>query len=100
MEMLEQYLPYLQNPMVLNGLGGAVLGPILAKVLRGSGGTGFLGGLVGGVAAGFGADAADLSTFVSGESTEGMMVYLQDLAEGAVGGGGLGLILGGIIKRH
>lgn len=106
MEMLEQIWAWIQaNPaMVLNGAGGAVLGPMLAKLLRGGTGTGFLGGILGGVGAGFGADMAGLNEAVSTHLTMiedvNIVSYMQDLAEGAVGGGGIGGILGVLLKRR
>ena len=77
--------------IVTNGLAGAVLGPFLSKLLRGGLGVGTLGGLVGGVAGGFGADQAGLADLIAaGEDPNMLMTYLQNIAEGAVGGGVLG----------
>ena len=95
MEMIQEYMP-----MIMNGLGGAVLGPIIAKLFRGSAGTGLLGGILGGIGGGFGADAANLGSLISGENAEGMMVYLQNLAEGAAGGGVLGGLIGMVMGRR
>ncbi len=100
MEYLEQLLPYLEMPIVQNAIGGGVLGPILARLVRGGSGTGFLTGVLGGIAAGYGADMQGYSTLISGEATEGLMVTLQNLAEGAGGGGVLGLISGIFLKRR
>ena len=35
-------------PLLLNGVGGAVLGPIVSKALGGKGGTGAIAGIIGG----------------------------------------------------
>lgn len=106
MEMLEQVWAWIQaHPdMVLNGVGGAVLGPILAKIVRGGMGTGFLGGLLGGIGAGFGADMTNLNDIVATNvpmiEDGDILSYLQNLAEGAAGGGVLGGIVGGIFGRR
>lgn len=76
-------------PLLLNGAGGAIIGPILSKLLGGKGATGLLAGIAGGLAGGFGMDAAGLQ-LLSGSGLVGM---LGELIQGGVGGG----ILGGII---
>ncbi|MEM9234273.1 MAG: hypothetical protein AAGA69_08555 [Pseudomonadota bacterium] len=97
--MLEQIMAWVQeNPaIVTNGLAGAIIGPLLSKLLRGGLGTGTLGGLLGGLAGGFGADQAGLNEIVG---NEGLMVYLQNILEGAVGGGVLGAGAGVATKRR
>lgn len=91
MEMIQEYLP-----MILNGAGGAVLGPMLAGMLGGRSALGFLGGILGGIAGGYGADMAGYSALIG---AEGVMGYVQDLAEGAVGGGILGILSGILFRR-
>ena len=46
---MEQFIP-----LILNGVGGAVLGPIVSKALGGKGGTGAVAGIIGGLAGGYG----------------------------------------------
>ena len=91
MDQLQQFLPY-----ILNGVGGAVLAPILAGLLggKGLGGIGnIIAGIVGGVGVGAGAQAAGLGNLLGGD-TNAMMSYVQDLLEGGIGGGILGVIFG------
>lgn len=91
---MEQILPFL-----LSGGGGAILGPIVAKLLGGQGfGTigNIIAGIVGGIGASQGADAAGLGNLL-GES--GLMQNIQTVLEGGVGGGVLGGILG-LVKRN
>jgi hypothetical protein len=91
MDQLQQFLPY-----ILNGAGGAILAPILAKLLggKGLGGIGnIIAGIVGGVGVGAGAQAAGLGNLLGGD-TNNVMGYVQDLLEGGVGGGILGVIFG------
>jgi len=91
MDQLQQFLPY-----ILNGVGGAVLAPILAGLLggKGLGGIGnIIAGIVGGVGVGAGAQAAGLGNLLGGD-TNAMMAYVQDLLEGGIGGGILGVIFG------
>src|SRR5690606_27270296 len=76
MDQLQQFLPY-----ILNGVGGAVLAPILAGLLggKGLGGIGnIIAGIVGGVGVGAGAQAAGLGNLLGGD-TNAMMAYVQDL---------------------
>ncbi|MEM9939425.1 MAG: hypothetical protein AAF768_11295 [Pseudomonadota bacterium] len=81
-------------PLLLNGAGGAIIGPILSKLLGGKGATGLLAGIAGGVAGGFGMDAAGLQ-LLSGSGLVGM---LGELLQGGIGGGVLGGIIG-VINR-
>ena len=83
---MEEYLPY-----ILNAVGGGVLGPIISRLLNGQMSVGALGGVIGGLAAGFGADTAGMASVIG---NEGMMEMLQDLVEGVVGGGALGSLAG------
>lgn len=106
MEIIEQIWAWVQaNPaMVLNGVGGGVLGPMVSKLLRGGTGTGFLGGILGGIGAGYGADMTGLNEVVANNlemiKNVDIVSYLQNLVEGAVGGGGIGGILGALLKRR
>jgi len=91
MDQLQQFLPY-----ILNGVGGAVLAPLLAGLLGGKGlGTigNIIAGVVGGVGVGAGAQAAGFGNLLGGDANA-MMGYVQDLLEGGIGGGILGVILG------
>ena len=90
MEQLAQYLPY-----ILNGAGGAVLAPLLTGVLGGKGLGGVINivlGAAAGVGAGYGVAAGGYGDLLGG-STNATMGYVQDLLEGGIGGGVLGLIL-------
>jgi hypothetical protein len=95
MEALADYLPY-----ILNGAGGAVLAPLIAGLLGGRG----LGGVVNiilgaaaGVSAGFGTAQLGYANLLGG-SENAAMGYVQDLLEGGIGGGVLGLLLSFIRK--
>ncbi len=85
---MEQYLPYL-----LNGVGGAVIGPIVSKVLGGKGGTGLLAGIIGGLAGGWGMGEAGVG-FQSLLGNEAIMGHLSSVLNGGVGGGVIGGLLG------
>ena len=87
---MEQYLP-----LILSAVGGGVFGPLVAKILGGSGTGGLLGGIIGGVGAHFGADAAGVGNLLG----DGIMAHIQDLLEGGVGGGILGVIAGMVMKK-
>jgi len=89
---MEQYLP-----LILNGVGGAILGPIVSKVLGGKGGTGALAGIVGGLAGGYGMNAADIG-FQSLLGNEALMGMISNFLNGGVGGGVIGGILGMMTK--
>lgn len=85
---MEQYIP-----LILNGVGGAVLGPIVSKILGGKGGTGAIAGIIGGLAGGYGMNAADIG-FQSLLGNEALMGHLSSVLNGGVGGGIIGGILG------
>jgi len=88
MDQIAQYLPY-----ILNGAGGAVLAPLLTGLLGGKGlGTviNIVLGAAAGVGAGYGVAVAGYGSLLGHDATMG---YVQDLLEGAVGGGVLGLVL-------
>jgi hypothetical protein len=94
MEQFTQYLPY-----ILNGAGGAVLAPLVAGLLGGKG-LGSVPNIVLGAAAGVGAgygvqhtDYADLLAKMLGGEKNAAMGYLQNLLEGGIGGGVLGVVL-------
>ncbi len=88
-------------PLLLNGVGGAVLGPILMKLVGGKGNLGTIMGLIGGVAGGVGAGQLseivnlDLASIMGGGD---MMRMVANLIEGGVGGGILGVLAGKIAK--
>ena len=86
---MEQYLP-----LILSAVGGTVLGPVVSKALGGGGTQGLIGGILGGVGAHFGADAAGIGGLL-GDSA--LMGHIQSLLEGGVGGGLLGLIAGKVL---
>jgi len=85
---MEQFIP-----LILNGVGGAVLGPIVSKALGGKGGTGLLAGIAGGLAGGFGMGEAGIG-FQSLLGNEAIMGLLSSFLNGGVGGGILGGLLG------
>lgn len=85
---MEAYIPY-----ILNGVGGAVLGPIVSKFLGGKGGTGLIAGIIGGLAGGYGMNAADVG-FQSLLGNEPLMAHLSSFLNGGVGGGIIGGLLG------
>ncbi len=89
---MEQYIP-----LIVSALGGTVLGPIISKLLGGSGTMGVVGGILGGIGAHYGADAAGVG-LLFGSSP--MMVHLQNFLEGGVGGGILGLLAGVLLKKR
>ena len=84
---MEQYIP-----LFLNGVGGAILGPIVSKMLGGKGGTGAVAGVIGGLAGGYGMGAAGIG-FQSLLGSEALMGMISSFLNGGVGGG----IIGGII---
>lgn len=89
---MEQYIP-----LILNAVGGLVIGPIVSKALGGKGGTGAIAGIVGGLAGGYGMSAADIG-FQSLLGNEAIMGHLSSFLNGGVGGGIIGGILGLVTK--
>jgi len=89
---MEQYLP-----LILNGVGGAILGPIVSKALGGKGGTGAIAGIVGGLAGGYGMGAAGVG-FQSLLGSEALMGMISSFLNGGVGGGIIGGILGAMTR--
>ena len=89
---MEQYIP-----LILNAVGGLVIGPIVSKALGGKGGTGAIAGIIGGLAGGYGMNAADIG-FQSLLGNEAIMGHLSSFLNGGVGGGIIGGILGLVTK--
>lgn len=89
---MEQYIP-----LIVSALGGTILGPVLSKLLGGSGTMGVIGGILGGVAAHYGTDAASMGQLLGSSP---MMVHLQNFLEGGIGGGILGLLAGALLKKR
>ena len=87
--------PYI--PLILNAVGGLVIGPIVSKALGGKGGTGAIAGIVGGLAGGYGMNAADIG-FQALLGNEALMGHLSSFLNGGVGGGIIGGLLGLITK--
>ena len=87
--------PYI--PLILNAVGGLVIGPIVSKALGGKGGTGAIAGIIGGLAGGYGMNAADIG-FQSLLGNEALMGHLSSFLNGGVGGGVIGGILGLVTK--
>ncbi|MEM9055102.1 MAG: hypothetical protein AAGB16_07235 [Pseudomonadota bacterium] len=84
-------------PLILNGAGGAVLGPIVSKMLGGKGATGALAGIIGGLAGGYG--MAELGVgFQSLLGSDAVMGHLSSFLNGGVGGGIIGGLLGLLTK--
>lgn len=84
-------------PLILSALGGTILGPILSKLLGGSGAMGVVGGILGGVAAHYGADAAGIGPLLGTSST---MMAIQNFLEGGIGGGILGLLASIVLRKR
>jgi hypothetical protein len=78
--------------LLVSGLGGGVLGPIISKVLGGSLTKGGIGGLATGAAA---QNGVALPSLNGGE----MMAYLSSFLQGGVGGGVLGTLAGILMKN-
>lgn len=85
---MEQFIP-----LILNGVGGLVLGPVVSKALGGKGGTGAVAGIIGGLAGGYGMNAADIG-FQSLLGSEALMGLISSFLNGGVGGGLIGGLLG------
>jgi hypothetical protein len=83
-------------PLIVSALGGTILGPILAKLLGGSGTMGVFGGILGGIGAHYGADAASVGHMLGSSP---VMVHLQDFLEGGIGGGILGMLGGALLRK-
>lgn len=96
--MLDQFLPY-----ILNGAGGAIIGPLISQFLGGKHQglmTRILAGIVGGVGAGQAANMGHYGDMLSGVLADpGMRSMIQHVLEGAVGGGVLSSAAGFLPKR-
>lgn len=85
--------------LILNGAGGAILGPLVSQFLGGKHQSlvmRVIAGLVGGVGAGAGADAAGMGALLGGDQ---MMQMIQSLLEGGLGGGVLATLAGAMKKK-
>lgn len=85
--------------LLLSGAGGAVLGPLVSQLVGGKDSSllvRIVTGVIGGVGAGAGADAAGLSNLLG--NTE-LMAMLQSFIEGGVGGGVLATLGGMVLKN-
>ncbi|MFN4024531.1 MAG: hypothetical protein ACK4MQ_06855 [Hyphomonas sp.] len=89
---MEQYIP-----LIVSALGGIILGPLVTKLLGGSTTAGILGGILGGVGAHYGADAAGIGPLFGSDPA---LMHLQNFLEGAAGGGLLGLMAGAVLKKR
>jgi len=84
--------------LLLNGAGGAILGPLVSQFLGGKHQSlmiRVISGVIGGVGAGAGADAAGMGSLLGDAQ---MMQMIQSVLEGGVGGGVLAS-LSGILKK-
>ncbi|MEL8055161.1 MAG: hypothetical protein AAGK66_03325 [Pseudomonadota bacterium] len=84
-------------PLILNGAGGAIIGPIISKLLGGKGATGALAGIVGGLAGGYGMNEAGVG-FQQLLGSGDLMGHLSSFLNGGAGGGIIGGILGIVTK--
>lgn len=84
-------------PLIVSALGGMVLGPVVARLLGGGGMVGVVGGVLGGVAAHYGAEAAGVGPLLGSSP---LMVHLQNFIEGGIGGGVFGLLAGLVLKKR
>ncbi len=84
--------------LLLNGAGGAIIGPLVAHFLGGKNSNMIMrviAGIVGGVGAGYGAEAAGMGALLGSGQT---MQMVQSFLEGGVGGGILATIGGMLMK--
>lgn len=84
-------------PLIVSALGGTVLGPAVARLLGGSGMVGVIGGVLGGVAAHYGAEAGGVGQLLGSSP---MMIHQQNFIEGGIGGGVFGLLAGLAVKKR
>lgn len=85
--------------LLLNGAGGAILGPIVSQFLGGKNQSllmRVIAGVVGGVGVGAGADAAGMGALLGSDQT---MQMIQSVLEGGVGGGLLATVAGMMKKK-
>jgi hypothetical protein len=85
--------------LILNGAGGAIIGPLISQFLGGKNQSmmmRIIAGLVGGVGAGAGANAAGMGALLGDAQ---MMQMVQNFIEGGVGGGVLSSLSGMLKKK-
>ncbi len=85
--------------LLLNGAGGAILGPLVSQFLGGKNQSMIMrviSGMIGGVGAGAGADAAGLGSILGDAQ---MMQMIQSVLEGGLGGGALASLSGMLKKK-
>ncbi len=85
--------------LLLNGAGGAILGPLVSQFLGAKHQTMLMrviAGVVGGVGVGASADAAGMGALLGSDQT---MQMIQSVLEGGVGGGALASIAGVLKKK-
>ena len=85
--------------LLLNGAGGAILGPLVSQFLGGKHQSLIMraiAGIVGGVGVGAGADAAGMGAILGSDQ---MMQMVQSILEGGLGGGALATLSGMIKKK-
>ena len=94
--------------LLLSALGGTVFGPILVRVAGGNATAGVVAGLLGGVAAHYGAAALGVGEVLGpvlgpmlGETygRPDLMRHAQDFLEGAIGGGAAAWLTGLAIRK-
>lgn len=89
---MEHYIP-----LIVSALGAVILGPVLSKLLGGSGAMGLIGGILGGIGAHYGADAAGVGQMLGSSP---MMIHIQNFLEGGIGGAILGLLAGAVSRAR
>jgi hypothetical protein len=85
--------------LILNGAGGAIIGPLISQFLGGKNQSmmmRIIAGLVGGVGAGAGANAAGMGALLGDAQ---VMQMVQNFIEGGVGGGVLSSLSGMLKKK-
>lgn len=89
--------------LLLNGAGGAIIGPLVSQFLGGKNQsmlTRVIAGVAGGVGAGAGADASGISAQMASMLGSGeLMNIVAPLLEGGVGGGVLSTLAGMMKKK-
>ena len=85
--------------LLLNGAGGAIIGPLVSQFLGGKHQSlimRVIAGIVGGVGVGAGADSAGMGSILGNDQ---MMQMIQSVLEGGLGGGALASLSGMIKKK-
>lgn len=94
--------------LLLSAFGGTVAGPVFVRVAGGDGTAGVVAGLLGGVAAHYGAAALGIGDVLGpvlgpmlGETygRPDLMRHAQDFLEGAIGGGAAAWLTGLVIRK-